>query len=73
MKKAPKALFSFQVKVMVNEYVEERNINRITFNDIIKAIAPKATSAIPEDNRQILINDTINVIAKEKGMIKEQY
>ena len=50
------------MKILVNEFIEEHpRPERITVAQIVKAVAPRAASAVPDDCRESLAKQAINI------------
>ena len=52
---------------MVNEYIEEHpRPERISVAEIVKAVAPRAASAVPDDCRDSLVHYAINIAISDR-------
>ena len=57
---------------MVHEFIEDHNRpERITVAEIVKAVAPRAASAVPDDCRESLAQHAINIAISESIQNKQ--
>ena len=52
----------FQVKVLIFQYIEGRNVHRIKVEDIIQNVAPKAAALVPQECRNAILNNVSKIV-----------
>merc|ERR1712004_262021 len=51
-----------QVKVLIFQYIEGRNVHRIKIEDIIQNVAPKAAALVPQECRNAILNNVSKIV-----------
>ena len=51
-----------QVRVLIFQYIEGRDLRRIKVEDIIQNVAPKAAALVPEECRNAILNNVSKIV-----------
>ena len=62
LKKIHYVFMVFQVKVLIFQYIEGRNVHRIKVEDIIQNVAPKAAALVPQECRNAILNNVSKIV-----------